>query len=258
MLIFRQICGFLVQILPCAFLCMYPFYNNLKINKQNSNFIISSILILMVSLFTFVGVHSLPSEIEPYRYLMQDVIFYITLLFLLLFYIFVIKVTIYKKLFVFFIVMNYGFLIGMCQNLFFVSSVDGYMYPTDELLIRICINTVLFVPMLFLIKKIKKALQSLMDDKQWKHLWIVPAIFIFVVSLCYELPSHLNIVNYERISEIFMIVIIIYSLIIYIWIFSIIESNRKQSEEKLHLQMTVDNYRQISENAEQIKKCVMK
>ncbi len=54
MLILRQICGFSVQILPCAILCIYPFYNKFKAGKNNLFLgVFAAVFVVMASIFTF-------------------------------------------------------------------------------------------------------------------------------------------------------------------------------------------------------------
>lgn len=158
LIIIRQVCGFLVQILPCAFFCIYPFKNDFKINFKKAVIIFASVLLIMSAIFSAVATAHYTTELKQYKFMFQDIVFYLTIAILLISYVLLIKQSKYKKLFIFFIVLNYGFLLMSGQNLAFNALnipdvVDDYMYPTHFLLISICVNILAFIPMFLLIKK---------------------------------------------------------------------------------------------------------
>lgn len=258
MLILRQICGFSVQILPCAILCIYPFYNKFKAGKSNLFLgVFAAVFVVMASIFTFLAVCPLPEALEQYRTGFQDVVFYITLVILLVLYIFYIDAYIYKKIFVFFIIMNYGFLItvllSIIRDIFRIQLVgDKYLYYPIVILITFLGNVVFFPQMFFLMRYVKRAMESPIERKQWKLLWIVPAAFIFILTFCYELPKQFGMAE-ETINEIFMLSVILIAFFIYIWIFYIIRTFQRQAEEKARLERVAENYLQVSENNAKIK-----
>lgn len=259
MLIIRQILVFWIQILPCAFLCLYPFKNDFKAGLRKSLAVTVSIFLIMTAVFAAAGAAPYPAAFEGYRFSFQEIVFCITLILLLALYIFLIKESKAKKLFIFFIVMNYGFLIMSAQNLSYELfdipyHSDGYMYPTARLSASLCVNVLLFVPMLFFMKHLRRSLKSPIAEKQWKILWKIPAVFIILSLVFYEIPSQTQILHAEKISEIFMMIMILFSLSIYIWLFKIINQSRKQAEETARLALVVENYRKTSENIAVIKK----
>lgn len=259
MLIIRQVLGFWIQILPCAFLCLYPFKSDFKAGLRKSLTITVSVFLIMTAVFAAAGAAPYPAALEGYRFVFQEIMFCITLIFLLALYIFLIKESKEKKLFIFFIVMNYGYLLMSAQNLSYELfnipyHSDGYMYPAARLWASLGINVLLFVPMLFFMKHLRRSLKSPIAGKQWKILWKIPAVFIILSVVFYEIPSQTQILSAEKVNEIFMMIMILFSLSIYIWLFNIINQARKQAEETAHLELIVKNYRKTSENIAQIKK----
>lgn len=259
MLVIRQVLGFWIQILPCAFLCLYPFKSDFKAGLRKSLSVSVSIFLIMTAVFAAAGAAPYPAELEGYRFSFQEIVFCITLVLLLALYIFLIKESKAKKLFIFFIVMNYGFLIMSAQNLSYELfdipyNSDGYMYPAARLSASLCVNILLFVPMLFFIKHLRHSLKSHIAEKQWKILWKIPAVFIILSMVFYEIPSQTQILSAEKVSEVFMMIMILFSLSIYIWLFNIINQSRKQAEETARLELVVENYRKTSENIAEIKK----
>lgn len=259
LLIIRQICGFWIQILPCAFLCLYPFKDDFKAGLKKTMPPAIAVFLFMTAVFAAAGAAPYPAALEAYRFALQEIVFFITLMLLLALYVFLIRENRHKKLFIFFIVMNYGYLLMSAQNLSYVLfdipvHSDGYMYPAAKLFTGLCVNILFFIPMLFFMKYLKRCLKSFIAEKQWKILWRIPAAFIILSVVFYEIPSQTQIVSAERVSETFMMIMILFSLSIYVWLFNIINQSRKQAEEKARLELVVENYRKTSENIAQIKK----
>ena len=81
--------------------------------------------------------------------------------------------------------MNYGFLItvllSIIRDIFRIQLVgDKYLYYPIVILINFLGNVVFFPQMFFLMRYVKRAMESPIERKQWKLLWIVPAAFIFI------------------------------------------------------------------------------
>ena len=255
MLIFRSISGFLIQIVPCAFFCFYPFSGCCKFKKRNVFGFLTGIILLMAMLFTCVHIHA-PSRISSeQRELLVNLVFYLTLLILLMVYIFCIRSSLAKKLFVFFIIMNYGFLVTQTIDLlipFLPRAVhDGYLYLPQTLLLYFLFTGIFFFPMLFLMERIRKALESPVEEKLWRILTLVPGIFIGICVL--SETALLTALPVKTVHMITIQLILFFMLFIYFLIFTVIEESRKNAWERTNLELMVDNYRSLAANTSKIR-----
>ena len=255
MLIFRSISGFLIQIVPCAFFCFYPFSGCCRHKKRNVFGFISAILLFMSILFTLVHVCA-PSRVSnEQRELLVNLVFYLTLLILLMVYIFCIRSSLAKKLFVFFIIMNYGFLVTQTIDLllpFLPRAVqDGYMYLPQTLLLYFLFTGVLFFPMLFLMEQIRRAAESPIEERLWRILTLVPGIFIAICVL--SETALLTALPVETVHMITIQLILFFMLFIYFLIFTVIKESRKNAWERTNLELMVSNYKSLAENTGKIR-----
>lgn len=255
MLIFRTFCGFALQILPYAFFCLYPFGDCFKIARQRAFCLFGLLFAALAAAFTWIGTR--PDSLLPgeYRSFFMNLFFYITLLVLLGLYLFCIRAHAFQKLFVFFIVMNYGFLITTAVNLMldiFPYTPDGHMYPIIALLYHLGLNAVLFFPMLRLSRHVRLALGSPVSKGTWLLLALVPGIFILLISVFGYLPTMTGF-SPEYIHWIFMQIMLLFMLFIYGWIFRMMDQAREKALQQSRLEAMVANYRKTAEDAAVIR-----
>ena len=117
MIALRYFCGFSLQIFPYAFFCLYPFRDRFRLSTKKTMLMALSIFIVMVIPFSLIAQFNIGGD---YRELIWNVIFYIALLLFGIFYCFSIQAKAAEKLFVFFVVMSYGF--------FVTSTVTSHTY----------------------------------------------------------------------------------------------------------------------------------
>ena len=118
MIALRYFCGFSLQIFPYAFFCLYPFRDRFRLSTKKTMLMALSIFIVMVIPFSLIAQFNIGGD---YRELIWNVIFYIALLLFGIFYCFSIQAKAAEKLFVFFVVMSYGF---------FVTSTVTFLHRT--------------------------------------------------------------------------------------------------------------------------------
>lgn len=131
MIALRYFCGFSLQIFPYAFFCLYPFRDRFRLSTKKTMLMALSIFIVMVIPFSLIAQFNIGGD---YKELIWNVIFYIALLLFGVLYCFIIQAKIAEKLFVFFVVMSYGF---------FVTSTVTFLHRTSGfhpiiLCIRLC------------------------------------------------------------------------------------------------------------------------
>lgn len=112
-----------------------------------------SIFIVMVIPFSLIAQFNIGGD---YRELIWNVIFYIALLLFGIFYCFSIQAKAAEKLFVFFVVMSYGFFVTSTVTFLhrtFRFPSDYFMYPPFALALTLIINLVLAKPFLMLMER---------------------------------------------------------------------------------------------------------
>ncbi|NCB92517.1 MAG: GHKL domain-containing protein [Clostridia bacterium] len=256
MLVFRYIFGFFIQLFPYAFFCCYPFYDHFRIDRKKSILSVCAVCIFMCVIFVWFGLFPLDMFEESRSDLICNLIFYITLLILFICYIFLIQAELFQKVFVFFIVMSYGFLVMEFINFLiqiFETKRDPYLYSPAGLLFHLLINALLFYPVLKLMQRIRSAALSPLGQKTWMLLSLVPASFLLVVSLCLQLPN-VSGMGSTDILHILAVSVLFYMFFVYLWIFRVLDQEQIRSEEAATMKVSLDNYRRTAENVNEIRK----
>lgn len=132
MIFLRLYFGYLVQIIPFAILCFWPFKNNFRFSKKKSFTFTIGIILGCTLIFSSLGTYF--SQILPGNHsLFQTVnlIFMICLLPCLFWYIYTIKAMWQKKLFIFSFTITYALAITSLINT--LTTWIYYNVPTDGL-----------------------------------------------------------------------------------------------------------------------------
>lgn len=247
--------GFLLQILPCAFFCLYPFYDDLRYPRKKVLSAFIGILAVMTILFTWLYIKLQVPSAEHIDHLPLEIAFLITLVLFFLLYIFCIDAPIVHKVFIFFIVMNYGFLMSeMVSYLihFFGGSYEDYLYSPRTFIFQLVLNGILFYPMLDLMRYMQKAVKSDIPDKKWWNLITCPAVFILTLFIFYKLLSSTT-VSASFIPGLFSKAMGLLMFLFYYWTFRIIEQERLLAEEQAHLLALVDHYASMADSTEKVR-----
>lgn len=256
MLIFRTLCGFAFQILPYTFFCIYPFADHFKISLKKALFLFFAVFALLAAGFTWIGVCTGNPFWEEYRLLFMNLFFYAALVLFFGLYLFLIRAHAFQKMFVFFTVMNYGFLVTMTVNFLldiFPHTPDGYMYPFISLLYHFLIHVILFYPMLSLAKRVRQALKSPVEKKMWLLLSLVPGIFVLLVSIFGYLLVQTGF-SFEYAHWTFLQVMLLFMLFIYNWIFRIMDQAKEKALQQSRLEAMIANYRKAAEDTAVIRR----
>lgn len=124
-----------------------------------------SIFIVMVIPFSLIAQFNIGGD---YRELIWNVIFYIALLLFGVLYCFIIQAKIAEKLFVFFVVMSYGFFVTSTVTFLhrtFRFPSDYFMYPPFALALTLIINLVLAKPFLMLMERIRTMINADLESQ---------------------------------------------------------------------------------------------
>lgn len=255
MLLFRHVFGFLIQLLPGAFVCCYPFWGRFKFAAKKAVGIACGMALAGCALFVWLGLYPPVPALAAHYQLVCNLVFNLTLASLAAYFLVIIRVGLFQKVFVLSIGMNYSFLllklIDFLLQLFQIRR-DGYMYSLTTLLFHVIINALLFYPILRLLQRIRRAVDSPIESRTWRQLALVPLGFIFIINLFQYFPEAAGL-SPQMTLEIFTMAVLAFMFGVYAWIFRVIERSRRQAEESAVLQATLDNYRRISGNVDRVK-----
>lgn len=255
MLIFRHVFGFFIQLFPYAFFCCYPFLGRFKRGVKKAAGTTCGIAAMGCVLFVWLGLYPPVPALAAHYELVCNLIFALTLGLLLAYFLAAVRAGLFQKLFVFFIVINYGYLVLKLTDLFnaFIQPVrDGYMYSPVGLLLQTAVQILLFFPILLLLKRIRRAADSPIEDSTWKQLALVPLGFILLINLCLHIPGAAGLSPRMQL-EISTMAVLVFMFFVYGWIFRVMERSRRQAEEAAALQFALSNYRRVAENIDRIK-----
>lgn len=250
--------GFLLQLLPCSFYCLYPFWDSFRFPRKKVVSTVLFFLIILDVLFVWLGLFP-PASLKEEASLFCESVFYLSLLLLLGCYLFCIQGNRLYKLFTFFVVMNFGFFLTETVSLLCVlydtihilPNVYNRIYTPRGLVFHILLNLILFYPMLQLMKYIKRIFQTPVPKELWKKFTLIPGGFMLFLGLFYRLPLMSHISN-GIILELFTKSIEIFMLILYYQIFQILEQVQKKAEESSRMKAMVENYKNIALATEQL------
>lgn len=250
MVALRYICGFFLQIFPYAFFCLYPFWDRFRINRKKVIIIALSVLTVLAIPFSLIGQFNIGGNYEE---LFCNIIFYIAVIFFLALYLKAIRTSIAEKLFVFFLVMSYGFLITRIMSflsLTFDLQTDKFMYPPIVLLMTLGINLLAAKPIMALMDRVRIMSDAKMEARIWRVLCVIPVLFMLTASAAYFfeiIPT-----DNDILISIYSILFTIFALIVYAVIFRVMSYIRRQQEEYRNADRMLESYRNQAENNELI------
>ena len=250
MIALRYFCGFSLQIFPYAFFCLYPFWDRFRLSTKKTMLMALSIFIVMVIPFSLIAQFNIGGDC---RELIWNVIFYIALLLFGVLYCFIIQAKIAEKLFVFFVVMSYGFFVTSTVTFLhrtFRFPSDYFMYPPFALALTLIINLVLAKPFLMLMERIRTMINADLESRIWKILCSLPALFILIASIA-QFSSIINLSN-NIVVHVMFVLFAVFAFMVYAVFFSVMGYIRSKQEEQRISERMLESYRNQAENNEHI------
>lgn len=262
MIFLRLYFGYLVQIVPFALLCFWPFVKHFRFSKRKTITLTSCIILGCSLLFSITGTF-LANTMPRNHSLFQSVnlMFIFCLLPCLFWYIYAIQTIWQKKLFVFSSTLTYALVITSLSNMistwvYYDASTDGLPYKGYSTIILFFVS-VLFLPIWNLIlKKYFIPLEEAFDAKESGQLAIL-SLLLFAV-----LASWLSFFHYDSLFNDPMIFFLYFALltaiyVIYLLYFKMFSSlQEKHITEKQYLKIEYDmhllnkQYIQLHDNIE--------
>lgn len=254
LLTFLYAAGFLVQMLPCAFYCLYPFWDSFRFSRRRVLLSIIFIIMILDVLFVWLGLFP-PKPLQDQTAVLPESVFYLSLAALLGIYLVLIDAPVQHKLFTFFVSMNYGFF--LTEIVSFLCEAFSLEYAANDicslpgLLFHLLLNGILLYPMLHLMQHIQQTFQFSAPKGIWKKLTLIPAGLILLLCFTCRLPLYADIrssITLELVTksmELFM-------LFLYYWIFQVMKQSQQQDKERSRLEAMVDNYRTLAQTSGQL------
>ena len=247
MISLRYFCGFSLQIFPYAFFCLYPFRDCFRLSTKKTMLMALSIFIVMVIPFSLIAQFNIGGD---YKELIWNVIFYIALLLFGIFYCFSIQAKAAEKLFVFFVVMSYGFFVTSTVTFLhrtFRFPSDYFMYPPFALALTLIINLVLAKPFLMLMERIRTMINADLESRIWKILCSLPALFILIASIA-QFSSIINLSN-NIVVHVMFVLFAVFAFMVYAVFFSVMGYIRSKQEDYAGARQYIQKF---TEEAEQL------
>ncbi len=251
--ILHGLCGFFIQILPCACFCLYPFWASFRYPRRRVLALLALIMAVMSAVFTYfyVSMDILSGNYDSY--VLLNMIFLLTLALLLTVYLLCIRAQLLHKLFIFTLSASYGFLVTetvSCLCAFFPEG--SAMYSKPVLVFHLLISSTLFYPMLNLLEHIRRSFQSRIQSSVWKGIVSIFGLYIFFLIVFYEVPMSAGIAK-EHVLTIFSKAMEFMLLILCYAILRILETVQRQVYEYNSLKTTVESYKAMAETESKIR-----
>ena len=237
----RSVAGFLVQVVPCAALCLMPFAGRLRGGRHTH---ILAAVICTVALVPFVAVSTMLPGDELYyaRLTAQNVVFLAAVAALGALYVRRVDAPAGQKAFVLAVVMCYGYLASLAQ--YVVGQLldlgeDGYRYFPERLAVMAATYVALFVPMAALMRYARRILDTPVESSTWWRLACLPALLIAALVVGGELPP----LPYEGLYETLRISVGAVTVLLIWWSLRTVKTVSEDARRRLLLLDALDRER---------------
>lgn len=258
MLVVRNIAGFLLQILPCAFLCLYPFSNRFKVPMRSACLIAGGILAAFCAVFAAVGSVPLDPVAHEYRIFAQNVVFLLAICALAVPYLTLIQAEAPKKLFVLLTVAVYGCLVTYAQDALRVPmgvspDHDGYMYQPALLAALLVVNAVGIAPMTLVMSRVRRLVEGPVDTALWRQMCVLPAGFLIVAVFSNWMVLNLHL-PVDTANRLLSLGIILLAVALAWWVVRLLERTDQMAIERTRVEAEAHAYRTLAENADELRR----
>lgn len=241
--ILHSLIGFYLQLVPCAFFCLYPFCNSFRYPRRRVIALVASIVIGMSVIFTHIYVVlDIPSGAYV-SFFPLNLTFLLTVGLLTIVYLLCIRAAAVHLLYMLILVLNYGFLVSDIRDWFI--DVD-YLYDTDVLLATFISTVILFYPMLKVLRLVRSAFDSQIEAGVWKWFILTPGLFFASMLLFYQIPLSIGWPR-DRILPLFIRAMIVLMLIICVIALRTMQAVQRQADEYASIKSTVNSYKLMAE-----------
>lgn len=199
----RCVAGYLLQMVPCAVLCLAPFWNRLKLPRRRAVGLVVAALASSCAVFSIVGAMPLGAW-EQWRIFILNLVFMALLVpFLALFW-HLVDAGRACKTFVFLQTMAFGSLVVMVQGALYAplgipSVTDGHMYPLAKLAVLAAVSACAFPPAVLAMRWV--AAPQVDADAfggRWWGLCLIPGVILLLLVVGNWLPDAYGLPDDQR------------------------------------------------------------
>ena len=236
----RNIVGFLVQVAPCALLCLVPFGGRFCGGARRAW--ARAALICAVGLVPFLAVAVMPLVVpgaapnEIYNPL-QNLVFLAVIAALFALYLRVAEAPAHQKAFVFALVVFFAVFATLTSSnvsylLGFAEGSDGFMYYPPRLAVMAVVYAVLFLAMVPLMHAVRRALASRIAPATW---WRMTGLLaVLVASLL--VGAWLLPLDYEGIYFTMCFTITVDAVVLVGWMLRMVRRESEEAERRAELE----------------------
>lgn len=236
----RNIIGFLVQVAPCAVLCLMPFGRRFRGGARRAWGLAA--LIVAVGLIPFLAVAVMPIVVpdaapnEIYNPL-QNIVFLAVIAALFVLYLRVVEAPAEQKAFVFSLVAFFAFFATLTSSnvsylLGFAEGSDGFMYYPPRLAVMAGAYVVLFCAMVPLMRAVRRALAAHIAPVTWWRMTGLLAVLVVTLLVgTWLLP-----LDYEQVYFTMSFTITVDAIVVVWWMLRMVHRESEQAERRAELE----------------------
>lgn len=244
--IVRNIIGYLVQILPCALLCLLPFRSRFRTSARRAWLAAAGILavglvpFLVIAVFPLVVPGGAPGEIyNP----LQNLVFLSVVGALFILYVRVVDAGPAQKTFVFSLAMLVGFFATFTSSnvsylMGFAEESDGFMYYPPRLAVLAATNAVLFLAMLPAMRAVERMLAAHVAPGVWWRMAALPLLLVLTLLIGAWLPP----LNYARLYFCLGFVLAIDAVLLVLWMLHMVRTAVEQANRQAMLERALRDH----------------
>ena len=236
----RNVVGFLVQMVPCAVLCLMPFGNRFVCGARHAW--ARAAAIVAAGLVAFLGVVALPFVVpggvpfEVYNPL-QNVVFIATAAGLFVLYLREVDAPAAQKAFVFSLVTFFGFFATLTSsNASYLMGLseqsDGYMYYPPRLAVMVAVYVAFFFVMSAVMRAVGRMLASRLEPATWWRMTALPSILVVTLLLGAWLPP----LDYGSMYFTTCLAITVDGVILAWWMLGMVRRANEDAEKRAELE----------------------
>lgn len=243
--ILRNIIGFLVQLLPCAALCVVPFTRRLDLPLRRLVAMLGVAICVALVPFVYIAAGPLPGFLDPWRITVQNVVFIALVCALVAMLFSHVDASASQKAFVVLMVGCLAYFVTQAVALIgdnvWTTGRDGYMYPFRTLVLLSLSNAAFLALALPLARYVGKLLDTLADHALWWGLSLLPACLLVTMLLGSWLP--LTFLNYSEVFLVLVVAITGFALFLFWWVLRIAETVYDDSQRRAQLVRALDEHK---------------
>lgn len=239
----RNIVGLLVQIVPCAVLCLLPFGGRFRTGARRALLGAATIMAVGIIPFLLIATWNSPSAMQDLvamRKTLQNLVFLTIVAALLILHAHEVDAEPSHKGFVFSLVMLYGFLVTFASSnisglLPLPEKTDNYMYAPRFLVILGVVNAALLTAMMPVMRALRQAFAARISPSIW---WRMTALLV-LLTVTLLLGGWLPPLEYQDLYFTLSFVIIADSVVFIWWLLRMVRDASVQADREERLRQTL-------------------